>query len=67
MSNDTPTEGQVDLELSVYLEHRSAELVPAAIAVGEMNPADQMPARGMLDPVEGAGAAKGEMPRPSMQ
>jgi len=31
-----------------------------------MNPVNQMPARDMLDVVDTAGTAEGDMPRPSM-
>ncbi len=75
MSNtsENQPEGRVDLEMSVYLEHRRVEPLPAAEAVGDatpglgMNPAHQMPARGMLDPIDTAGTAHGDMPRPSME
>jgi hypothetical protein len=66
---EIPPEHQIDDEMSVYLEHRQPEQLRAVEdeAPGSgMNPAHQMPARGMLDPVDTAGTAEGDMPRPSM-
>jgi len=71
MSNaaENRPEGHVDDEMSVYLEHRQPQqprAVREAAPGPGMNPVNQMPARDMLDVVDTAGTAEGDMPRPSM-